>query len=160
MPTHAERKILPYTAVQLYELVADVESYPQFLPWCKACRIKRTEKQNRIKFADLTIGYKMFQEKFGSKVLLSPYSNIRVEYLDGPLKHLSNQWVFIQNGDGSCTIDFYVDFEFHNPFLKQIVNLFFNEAVKRMVSAFEDRARQLYGAGQVTPAIIPTIVER
>lgn len=153
MPTHAERKTLPYKAVQMYELVADIEKYPQFLPWCKGCRVKRTENQNRVKYADLIIGYKMFQEHFGSKVTLSPYSGIRVEYLQGPLKYLSNQWIFIQNGDGSCTIDFYVDFEFHNPFFKQVMGLFFNEAVRRMVAAFEDRARQLYGPGEIVSAV-------
>lgn len=159
MPTHAERKTLPYTAVQLYDLVADVEKYPQFLPWCKSCRVRRTENQNRVKFADLTIGYKMLQETFGSKVTLSPYSGIRVEYLGGPLKYLSNQWIFIQNGNGSCTIDFFVDFEFHNPFLKQFVNLFFNEAVKRMVAAFETRAQELYGEGKITEPVTRLVVK-
>ena len=144
MPTHAERRTLPYSAVQLYELVADVEKYPQFLPWCKSCRIKRRETDGTVLYADLIIGFKVFQERFGSKVILSPHSGVRVDYLNGPLKYLSNQWRFIENEDGTCTIDFYVDFEFQNPIFKRVMGLFFNEAVRRMVAAFEQRARDLY----------------
>ena len=145
MPTHAERRTLPYTAVQLYELVADVERYPEFLPWCRSCRIKRREADGHILHADLIIGYKMFQERFGSKVTLTPYSDIKVEYLEGPLRYLSNHWRFIQNGDGTSTIDFYVDFEFRNPMFQSLMGVFFNEIVRRMVGAFEERAGVLYG---------------
>ena len=110
MPTHAERKNLPYTPEQMFDLVADVENYGNFLPWCLACR--KTREENDMIDADLIIGYKMIREKFKSRIFMNRPDEIRVEYLDGPLKSLSNQWTFIRNSDGSCTIDFYVDFEF------------------------------------------------
>lgn len=144
MPTHAERKTLPYTPEQLFDLVADVESYPEFLPWCLASRITRREEN--IFYADLVIGYKkMVREKFGSRVEWHRPAHIRVDYLSGPMKHLSNEWRFIREPDGSCTIDFYVDFEFKNRFFQRVMDVFFNEAVRRMVSSFEARARDLYG---------------
>jgi coenzyme Q-binding protein COQ10 len=143
MPTHAEKRTLPYTPDQMYDLVADVESYGEFLPWCIACR--KTKDEGDTIEADLIIGYKMFREKFKSRVLLTPKTHIRVEYLSGPLKSLSNKWHFIDNGDGTCTIDFFVDFEFQNPMLQGLVSMFFDKAVNRMVSAFEKRAEEIYG---------------
>jgi coenzyme Q-binding protein COQ10 len=142
MPTHAEQKNLPYTQQQLFDLVADVESYHEFLPWCVSCRIMRREGDEIL--ADLIIGYKMIRERFMSKVILSSPDTIRVEYLQGPMKYLSNHWKFIAEEDGSCTIDFYVDFEFRNQVLQKLMGVFFNEAVRRMVSAFEERAHKLY----------------
>lgn len=143
MPTHAERRSLPYTPEQLYNLVADVERYPEFLPWTLRARIKK--RTDGYFLADLVIGYKMIREKFGSKVHLSPYNEIRVEYTDGPMRYLSNVWKFIEEPDGSCTIDFYVDFEFKNAVLQKLMGVFFHEAVSRMVNAFEQRAIDLYG---------------
>jgi coenzyme Q-binding protein COQ10 len=143
MPTHAEQRNLPYTAQQLFELVANVERYPDFLPWCLAARI--TKREDKALYADLVIGYKMLREKFGSKVTLDEPNHIHVEYLSGPMKHLSNHWRFISEPDGSCTIDFYVDFEFKSKMFQGFIEIFFNEAVKKMVKAFEDRANELYG---------------
>lgn len=142
MPTHAEKRTLPYTPEQLYALVADVEKYPQFLPWCTSCRILRRE--GNVLFADLIIGYGLVREKFTSKVVLTPPYTIRVEYLHGPLKYLSNKWDFIREPDGTCTIDFYVDFEFRNLVFQKLMGVFFNEIVRRMVDAFEQRAKDLY----------------
>lgn len=144
MTTHAEKRNLPYTPEQLYALVADVARYPEFLPWCLCSRITRRE-ENAF-YADLVIGYKLVREKFGSKVSLQeePYL-IHVEYLSGPMKYLSNSWKFIREEDGSCTIDFYVDFEFKNKMLQNLIGVFFNEVVRRMVGAFEARAIELYG---------------
>lgn len=142
MPTHAEQKTLPYTQEQLFALVADVSKYPEFLPWCVASRITRDEGD--VFYADLVVGYKLLREQFGSKVILNRPHHIYVEYLDGPMKHLSNHWRFIPEKDGSCTIDFYVEFEFSNPVLQKLTEMFFNEAVKRMVHAFEKRAKNLY----------------
>lgn len=107
-----------------------------------ACR--KTADEGNIIEADLIIGYKMIREKFKSRVLLDRPNEIRVDYLDGPLKSLSNQWRFIRNGDGSCTIDFFVDFEFKNPMLQGLVSMFFDKVVSRMVAAFEKRADDLY----------------
>lgn len=143
MPTHAETKTLPYTPEQLFALVADVERYPEFLPWTLRSRI--TKRESNEFYADLVIGYKMIREKFGSKVSLDEPHHIRVEYLSGPMQYLSNEWKFIRECNGHCTIDFYVDFEFKNPVLQSLMGVFFNEAVKRMVSAFEERAYELYG---------------
>ncbi len=143
MPTHAEKRRLPYSQKQLFDLVADIESYPKFLPWCTACRI--TRRDGNLVYGDLVIGYKMLRERFKSRVTLEAPNRIRVEYLEGPLKYLSNHWLFIPQEDGGCTIDFFVDFEFRNPVFKSLMGLFFNEAVKRMVAAFEARAKTLYG---------------
>ncbi len=143
MTTHAEKRTLPYTREQLFDLVAGVEQYPEFLPWCLSSRI--THREGNVFYADLVIGYKMVREKFGSKVTVNKPDHIHVEYLSGPMKYLSNHWWFIEEPNGSCTIDFYVDFEFKNPILQNLISVFFNEAVKRMVGAFEARAKALYG---------------
>jgi coenzyme Q-binding protein COQ10 len=144
VPTHAEKRKLPYAPKQLFDLVADVERYPEFLPWCLSCKI--TRREGDVIYADLVIGYKMVRERFGSRVTLNSPDSIQVEYLTGPMKYLSNQWKFIPEKDGGCTIDFYVDFEFKNFVLQKLMGLFFNEAVRRMVAAFEGRAKALYAA--------------
>lgn len=145
MPTHAERRSLPYTPEQIFDLVAGVERYPEFLPWCIASRITRRE-EGGVFYADLIIGYKMIREQFSSRVTTSRPHQVKVEYMKGPMRHLNNIWTFERNPDGSCTIDFFVDFEFKNPLLQKLITAFFHEAVKRMVGAFEARAVQLYGA--------------
>lgn len=146
MPTHAETKTLPYTPGQMFDLVAGVDRYPEFLPWCLASRI--TKRETDAFYADLIIGYKMVREKFTSRVFLNRPDLIRVEYLSGPMKYLSNEWRFSDDGQGGCVIDFYVDFEFKNPFFQKLMGLFFNEMVKRMVGAFEARAAALYAASR------------
>ncbi|WP_142846983.1 type II toxin-antitoxin system RatA family toxin [Telmatospirillum sp. J64-1] len=144
MPTHAERRPLPYTPQQLFDMVADIERYPEFLPWCVAARIRRREG-NTI-WADLMIGFKMVRERFTSKVVLDPEAKrIDVTYAEGPFKYLNNHWIFEPGQDGGTVIDFYVDFEFRSRILQSIMGALFNEAVRLMVSAFEKRARQLYG---------------
>lgn len=142
MPTHAEQRTLPYTAEELYDLVADVERYPEFLPWVIACRIKR-QTEDTIE-ADLVIGFKMFRETFTSRVKLDYPRRIDVTYLQGPLRYLNNHWRFFPV-EGGCTIDFYVDFEFKNRLFQKFAGALFDEAVRRMVRAFEARARELYG---------------
>lgn len=155
VPTHAEKRILPYTPDQLYALVAGVEHYPKFLPWCLGARIR--ERSDRLMVADLIIGFKMFRERFTSKVTLSPETKrIDVEYTDGPFKYLKNHWIFLPHPQG-CEIDFYVDFEFRSKLLQKTIELLFNEAVKRMVGAFETRARQLYGENGLSLAPGATI---
>lgn len=144
MPTHAEKRKLPYTPEQLFDLVAGVERYPEFLPWCLASRI--TKREGDVFYADLVIGYKMVREKFTSKVTALRPDHIHVEYLSGPMKHLSNHWRFLPEPDGGCLIDFYVDFEFKNRFFQNLMGVFFDKAVRKMVEAFEARAEELYGA--------------
>jgi len=148
MTTHAEQRNLPYTSEQLFELVADVDKYPEFLPWCLASRITKRDGDD-VFYADLVIGYKMFREKFGSRVTLNSSHHVHVEYLSGPMKYLSNHWKFIEEEDGSCTIDFFVDFEFKNRVIQNLIGVFFNEVVQRMVGAFEARALELYGESGV-----------
>lgn len=143
MPTHAEKKILPYTSEQMFDLVLDIERYPEFLPWCLSCDIIKEDEHD--KFANLVIGYKVFREWIKCRVTFHHHHSIRVEYINGPLKYLSNTWDFIDAPDGGCVVDFYVDFEFKNPFFQKLMGVFFNEVVKRMVKAFEDRAVALYG---------------
>lgn len=142
MPTHAEQRVVPFSPEQLFNLVADVQRYPEFLPWCVGARIRKRDGNHII--ADLVIGYKLIRERFTSRVTLSPGLNrIDVEYADGPFKYLNNHWVFEPHPEG-CLIDFYVDFEFRSKMLQKIIEVFFNEAVRRMVGAFETRAYELY----------------
>jgi coenzyme Q-binding protein COQ10 len=143
MPTHAEHRRLPYTPEQLFDLVADVERYPEFLPWCLGARIR--ERKGSTITADLLIGFRMVRERFTSRVVLDRPGRIDVSYSEGPFRYLNNHWDFIRQPDGSCLIDFYVDFEFRSRLLQKIIEVLFHEAVKRMVGAFEGRARQLYG---------------
>lgn len=153
MTRHIEKRNLPYTPEQLFGLVAEVDKYSEFLPWCLSSVIKRRE--GNVFFADLVIGYKVVREKFGSKVTLAHPERIDVQYLSGPMKYLTNQWKFIREPDGSCTIDFYVDFEFKNRVLQGLMGAFFNELVRRMVSAFEQRAKSLYGESGIK-AVTPS----
>lgn len=143
MPTHAEQRRLPYTAQQMFDLVADVGAYPQFLPWCVAARVKSKSDVEIV--ADLIIGFKMVRERFTSKVTLNTPSRIDVTYVDGPFQYLNNHWKFSPTEDGGCQIDFHVDFEFRSKMLQRLIGVLFNEAVRRMVAAFEARAVSLYG---------------
>lgn len=144
MLKHLEKRHLPYTPEQMFALVADVGRYQEFLPWCIASRVNKRESDT-IFYADLVVGYKMFRERFSSKVILTQSSEIQIEYLKGPLKNLKNRWQFIRQPDNTCLIDFSVEFEFSNVALQTLANMFFNEVVKRMVGAFETRAEMLYG---------------
>ena len=143
MSTHAEKRVLPYTPDQLYRLVSEVERYPEFLPWCLAARIRKRE--GNMFWADLVIGFKMIRERFTSQVKLSPDERrVDVEYTDGPFKYLNNHWIFTPMAENHCEIDFFVDFEFKNRMLQGLMSVLFDEAVRRMVNAFEARAKALY----------------
>jgi coenzyme Q-binding protein COQ10 len=148
MPTHAERRRLPYAPEQLFDLVADVERYPEFLPWCVGARLR--ERTPKLVVADLLIGYRMVRERFTSRITLDRPGRIDVSYSEGPFRYLDNHWLFHPEEDGGCTIEFFVDFEFRSRVLQKIIELLFNEAVRRMVGAFEARARQLYGAKEAS----------
>jgi coenzyme Q-binding protein COQ10 len=143
MPEHRETRILPYTPAQMYDLVADVERYPEFLPWCVACRI--ASRQSPTEFtADLAVGFKMVREQFTSRVTLQPKTDIKVEYIKGPFQHLVNTWSFAPEGSG-VRIEFFLSFEFRSRMLQTLIGVLFEEAVRRMVAAFETRAQKLYG---------------
>ncbi len=147
MPTHHETKVLPYTAQQMYDLVADVGRYPEFLPWNSAARIRsrRAVEGGEVMEADLVISFKVFREKFGSRVTLLPGERrILTEYIDGPFKFMKSTWTF-RPAETGCEVDFFVDFEFRNAILQGIIGLVFNDAMQRVVRAFERRAAQLHG---------------
>ena len=147
MPTHSETRRLPYSAEQMYALVADVGEYPKFLPWCSAARVRSVtpEGESEVMAADLVISFKVFRERFGSRVVLWPTEKkIDTEYLDGPFKYMKSNWAFTDT-DVGCDVSFFVDFEFKNAVLQGIIGLVFNEAMQRIVRAFEKRASDLYG---------------
>lgn len=150
MPTHNETRRMPYSAQQMYDLVADVWQYPQFLPWCAAARIRSVTPRDdgsEVMEADLVISFKVFRERFGSRVTLWPAARkIDTEYLDGPFRYMKSNWAFKEAGEDACEVTFFVDFEFRNAVLQGIIGLVFNEAMQRIVRAFERRAAQLYGA--------------
>ena len=145
MLSHAEQKHLPYSQKQMFDLVADVGSYKEFAPWCMGSRVKNWESDH-VFLADLIVGYKMFREKFTSRVILDKPNEITIEYLKGPLKNLKNTWIFSEAPNDTCVIDFSVEFEFKSVALQGLANMFFNEVVKRMVDAFEMRAEEIYGS--------------
>jgi coenzyme Q-binding protein COQ10 len=149
MTVHSEQRVMPFRPDQLFDLVADVRSYPEFLPWCVGARIRSSSGELIV--ADLMIGYKLVRERFTSKVSLDRETGrIDVEYADGPFKYLDNHWIFRCHPDG-CLVDFHVDFEFRSAMLQKIIAVLFNEAVKRMVAAFETRAHALYGGAAGSP---------
>ena len=142
MPTHAEKRTLPYSPDQMFQLVADVGKYPQFLPWCAGAKV-RTQTETEL-VADLTIGFGPFRESFTSRVELDRPHKVVVKYEHGPFRYLNNQWTFEPDPTG-CQVKFFVDFEFRNLLLKSAIGVVFNEAVRRMVNAFLKRAREVYG---------------
>jgi coenzyme Q-binding protein COQ10 len=144
VPHHHERKTLPFTAEQMYDLVVDVRSYPEFLPWVAAARI-RSDTDNEL-LADLVVGFKALKETFSSRVLKTPKSKVVVDYLDGPMRHLHNQWLFEETPDG-CIVDFTVDFAFSNRIFEALAGQYFNTAIRKMTDAFVKRAEALYAVG-------------
>ncbi|SFT49800.1 type II toxin-antitoxin system RatA family toxin [Sedimentitalea nanhaiensis] len=149
MPNHSETRPLPYTARQMYDLVADVAEYPKFLPWCAAARVRKLTPMGAAQLmeADLVISFKVFRERFGSRVMLWPETRrIDTEYIDGPFKYMKSNWAFNDTPTG-CDVSFDVDFEFKNAILQKIIGLVFNEAMQHIVRAFEARAKELYGPG-------------
>jgi coenzyme Q-binding protein COQ10 len=152
MPVHRERRVLPYTAEQLFELVSRVDRYPEFLPWCLATRI--TRRDGNVFYVDFVIGFRMIRETFGSRVETERPDRIAVERTRGPFRRMSNLWRFTDLPDGGCLVDFHVDFEFRSRILNMLIGKLFYEAVRRMVAAFERRARAIYGPGGEAPAQI------
>ena len=148
MPTHAESRALPYTPDQMFLLVADVDKYPEFLPWCVGARV-RTRTETEL-VADLTIGFGPFREGFTSRVALERPHRCTVKYENGPFRYLNNQWTFEPDPKG-CRVKFFVEFEFRSRLLQAAIGAVFNEAVKLMVNAFLKRARQVYGVPAANP---------
>jgi coenzyme Q-binding protein COQ10 len=149
MPTHAERRILRYSPEQMFDLVADVRRYPEFLPWCVGARVLTRTEEELV--ADLTIGFRMFRESFRSRVALERPGEVRVTYENGPFRYLNNTWKFKPAPQG-CEIDFFVDFEFRSQLLQAVIGVVFNEATRVMVRSFERRAMSLYGRRAPAPS--------
>ena len=140
MPRYSENKLLPYAQADVFDLVADIGKYPEFLPWCIDSRV--TRREGDVVYADLVIGWKLIRESFTSKVILTRPDSIHVDYVDGPMRYMVNDWTFTATDTGQCAVDFKVDFEFKSRSLQMLMGVFFNEAAHRMVGAFEQRARQ------------------
>ena len=141
MPSHSEQKLLPYSPDQMFDMVADVRDYPRFVPWCQAARVRQSGQH--LVVADLVIGFGPFRESFTSHVHLDRPREVMVKAADGPLEHLSNQWVFTPVEDGT-RVDFAVDFRFKSHLLDHAANAMFHDTSMRLMGAFEARAHSLY----------------
>ena len=143
MPKFQQKRFVPYSAEEMFDLVADIERYPEFLPWCAATWV-RPYGENAV-LADMVIGYRVFRERFTTKDVFDRPNRIDISFHRGPFKHLTNYWAF-HEVDGGCEVEFFIDFEFCSKFMERMIGMFFNEAVRLMVSAFEKRARVVYGS--------------
>ena len=150
MPKHIEKKIVNFTAKQMYELVADIDNYREFLPWCndsKIIEITNIDNEKKTLIADLEIGYKDLVYTYRSNVLLNKQElTIKVDFIHGPFKNLDNSWIFKKIDDQSCEIEFFIDFELNVGVLNLLISKFFDKAFKKMVNSFENRANQIYGS--------------
>ena len=144
MPRHSEVKHLPYTPEQLFELVADVKRYDEFLPWVTAVRIRSSSETEMV--ADLIVGFGAFKERFTSKVTKQRPERIEVDYIEGPLKFLHNEWRFKPAADGGTDLHFTVDFAFRSRIFEAVAGQVFERALRKMTNAFEERAAALYGS--------------
>ena len=143
MPGIHEVRKLPYSAEQMFDLVADVGRYGEFLPWVVATRVKSESETELV--ADMLVGFKAFREKFTSRVEKQRPDKIRVHYVDGPLTDLDNRWLFRPVGETECEVDFSVEFRFRNALFEKLAGDYFDRAFRKMVAAFEARAADLYG---------------
>jgi coenzyme Q-binding protein COQ10 len=155
MPRHTEIRQLPHSAAQMFALVADVQRYPEFLPWVVAMRVRSECATETI--ADMIVGFKGLRESFSSRVIKEADSRIIVDYLDGPMRHLHNEWRFTPSETGGCRVDFMVDFAFRNSLFERMAGQMFDRALRKMIAAFETRAVALYGAGSETTSAVATM---
>ena len=148
MPRFETRRRVPYSARQMFDLVADVERYPEFLPLCETLRVRSRESKNGhdVLVADMEVGYGAIRERFTSRVALDPArSSILVNYIDGPFKRLENRWNFIDAADGGSDVVFLIDYEFKSIVLQMLMGGLFDTAFRKFTDAFEVRARRIYG---------------
>jgi coenzyme Q-binding protein COQ10 len=143
MPRHSETKHLPYSQEQLFDLVADVARYDEFLPWVVAVRVRSSSATETV--ADLVVGFNAFKERFTSRVVKEKPSRICVDYVEGPLKFLHNEWRFEAAPEGGTNLFFSVDFAFRSRIFEALAGQMFDRALRRMTAAFEQRAAALYG---------------
>jgi len=144
MPSIRERRSLPYSAEQMFDLVADVGRYAEFLPWVSATRVRSESDTEMV--ADMLVAFKALREKFTSRVEKRRPEEIRVHYVDGPLSDLDNIWRFQPRGSDACEIEFSVDFTFRNMLFEKLAGQYIDRAFRKMVAAFETRAEELYGS--------------
>jgi coenzyme Q-binding protein COQ10 len=150
LPRHSEKRVVPYTDEQMFALVADVERYPEFLPWCAGVRIRSREESTFT--ADLIAAFGALRERFTSRVMLDhPARTITIEYIEGPFEHLTNRWVFVTTENG-CEIAFDIDFRFRSRTLEALISGMFTRAIEKMTGAFVTRADKLYGGSANLPA--------
>jgi len=143
MPRHTETRNICYTPEQMFDMVADVGRYQEFLPWVAATRVRSDSPTLMI--ADLVVGFKAIKETFTSRVTKERPTSLKVDYIEGPLKYLHNNWTFAPDGNGGTDIHFCVDFAFKNRIFESLAGQMFDRALRRMIGAFEDRAHALYG---------------
>ena len=148
MPSHSETRTLPWAPHEMFDLVADVRRYPEFLPWVAAVRVR--ESGPTLLVADMSVGFKSLRETFTSRVTLDRPRLVHVDYVSGPLKHLRNDWRFEETPSGATVVRFDVEFEFRSAFFQKLAGLFFHEAFRQMVGSFERRATQLYGRSSLS----------
>ncbi len=148
MPQFSTRRRVGHPAGDMFDLVADVERYPEFLPLCSALKVRSRTKSpdgNEVIVADMTVAYKLIRETFRSKVTLDrPNMRILVEYLDGPFSRMENRWTFQPSGTDACQVEFYIDYEFKSRMLGLLMGAMFDAAFRRFASAFEKRADEIY----------------
>ena len=148
MPAFTVKRRVRHSAENMFDLVADVERYPDFVPLCRDLKVRRRIAEGEgveIVVADMTVAYKLIRETFRSRVTLDrPKLRILVEYLEGPFSHLQNRWSFHDNGEDACTIEFYIEYEFRSRTLGFLMGTMFDAAFRRFAAAFERRADQVY----------------
>lgn len=150
MPQFETRHVVQHSPGRMFDLVADVERYPEFVPLCEALHVRGRRDNDdgtSILVADMTVAYKLFRETFTSRVTLVPHKGeILVEYLDGPFRHLENRWTFRPRGEDACEVGFYINYEFKSRTLSTLMSAMFDRAFRKFSTAFEERADHVYGA--------------
>ncbi|MEL6871221.1 MAG: type II toxin-antitoxin system RatA family toxin [Pseudomonadota bacterium] len=152
------RRKVKFSAQQMYALVADVDSYPEFLPLCESMRVRgrRTTENGEVLIADMTMGYKAIRETISSQVTLTPSEPlVTVQYLEGPFSQMENRWRFLPADDGGCEVEFYMAYSVRNPMLSFLVSQLFDKAFRRFAHAFEARAKTVYGADNSRSGDVP-----
>lgn len=153
MPSYTTRRTMRFSPEQMYDLVADVERYPEFLPLCESLRVTSREEKDglTVLIATMGVGYKSIRERFTTRVTLDEGNRkILVEYLDGPFRYLENRWQFLPKENGQCEVDFYITYEFRSRMLSMLMGVMFDKAFRKFASAFEARAAQVYGRSSVS----------
>ena len=153
MPQFSTKRRVRHAADDMFELVADVEKYPLFVPLCAGMKVKsRTENGDGVTVlvAEMTVAYKLIRQSYTSRATLDrPNLKILVEYLDGPFSHMQNRWVFHAAGDSVCEVEFFIDYEFRSRTLAMLMGAMFDTAFRRFAAAFEQRADEIYGRQRI-----------